>query len=44
MPVEEPSSVPLAYILTFKLVTLMRTMLLDDNSRHQLKRWFGKEV
>ena len=27
-----------------KLVTLMRTMRLADNSHHRFKRWFDKEV
>jgi hypothetical protein len=30
--------------LSYKLVTLMRAMHLANNSRHQFKRWFDKEV
>ncbi len=44
MPVEEPSTVSVADVLPYKLVTLMRTMRLADNSHHRFKRWFDKEV
>ena len=44
MSVEEPFRASKADILSYKLVTLMRTMHLANNSRHQFKRWLEKEV
>ncbi len=40
----EPSTVPIANVLPYKQVTLMRTMRLVDNCHHRFKRWFVKEV
>ena len=44
IPVEEPSTASIADVLPHKLVTLMKTMRLADNSHHRFKRWFDKEV
>jgi hypothetical protein len=44
MTVEESFRASKADILSYKLVTLMRTMHLVNNSRHQFKRWLEKEV
>ena len=42
MPVEEPSTASIADVLPHKLVTLMKTMRLADNSHYRFKRWFDK--
>ena len=40
----EPSTVSIANVLPYKLVTLMRTMRLADNCYHRFKQRFVKEV